>query len=172
MSYVTPESIFMRAAKFRVAQKALDGVALGESHGTALVEPLCVLAAFTTELMLKCLICIEGGSPPTTHDLLGLFDKLSGPTRKRLDAMWTDFVRLHQHEIEQFERESGAAFERKLTLALEAGRKAFERIRYFYERPPSFSFYISRLPDMLAKVAFELRPDWNGRAEMFWPAPG
>src|SRR5262245_36741778 len=45
----------------------------------------CVLAAFTIELMFKCLICIEQGGSPRGHDLLELFDKLSAPTRERLE---------------------------------------------------------------------------------------
>ena len=170
-AFNTPESIFQHAAKFRLAQKVLDSVALGDPYGGALAEPLCVLAAFTTELMFKCLIYVEGGSPPPTHDLLELFERLSGPTRERLEAMWTDFVRLHPDEVEEFERGSGAALDPELRLALAAGRKAFEQIRYFYEGPKDFAFYLSRLPDMLAKVVFELRPDWAQRAEMFWPAP-
>jgi HEPN domain-containing protein len=147
MSSVSPENIFAQADGFHRALELLMENSPNDQRAAALVPPVCVLAAFTIELMLKGLICIErGGSPPRGHDLLALFDELSAPTRKRLEAMWTPR-------------------EPELGLALAAGRKAFEQVRYFYEdHKEDFAFYLCSLPDMLVKVAFELRPDWAGRA--------
>jgi HEPN domain-containing protein len=89
-----PERIFQQAVGFHQAQKILMESSPNDQR-EALVPPVCVLAAFTSELMLKCLIGIERGSPPRGHDLLALFNELTTPTRKRLEAMWTDYVQHH-----------------------------------------------------------------------------
>src|ERR1700745_2660716 len=85
-----PERIFQQAIRFHQAQKILERSP--DDQREALVQPVCVLAAFTIELLLKCLIRIEGGSPPRDHDLLELFKLLSARTRERLEAMWSDYV--------------------------------------------------------------------------------
>jgi HEPN domain-containing protein len=150
-----PERIFQQAIRFHQAQKILERSP--DDQREALVQPVCVLAAFTIELLLKCLIRIEGGVPPRDHDLLELFKLLSAPTRERLEAMWSDYV---QHRGEAFEQ-VGVAIEPELTSALAAGRKGFEVIRYWHEEPEEDCvFYLTALPTMLFTVAFELRPDW------------
>jgi hypothetical protein len=123
-----------------------------------------VLAAFTIELLFKCLIRIEGGSPPSIHELDDLFKLLSAPTRERLEAMWRDYVQsLPAETTEPFKR-IGVTIKPELASALTAGRKAFQRIRYWHEEPgEDFVFYLGDLPTMLFTVVFELRPDWaNG----------
>jgi hypothetical protein len=54
-----PERIFQQAIRFHRAQRILMESSPNEERG-ALVYPICVLAAFTSELLLKCLIRIEG----------------------------------------------------------------------------------------------------------------
>jgi len=49
-----PERIFQQAIRFYQAQKILESSPNDQRE--ALVPPVCVLAAFTSELMLKCLI--------------------------------------------------------------------------------------------------------------------
>jgi hypothetical protein len=95
------------------------------------------------------------------HDLLCLFNLLSGPTRERLEAMWRDHVQcLPAETTEPFEK-IGVRIEPELTAALATGRRAFQRIRYLHEESgEDFVFYLGALPKMLKKVAFELRPDW------------
>ena len=158
-----PERIFQQAIRFHRAQRLLMESSPNDQRG-ALVYPICVLAAFTIELLLKCLIRIEGGAPPREHDLLCLFNLLSAPTRERLEAMWRDYV---QHRVEAF-RQDGMMIEPELTEALAAGRKGFEVIRYAHEEPEEECvFYLTALPNMLFTVAFVLRPDWaqEGPAE-------
>jgi hypothetical protein len=123
--------------------------------------------------MLKCLICIErGGAPPRGHDLLALFDKLSPRTGERLETMWADLARRNRDEFEAFKRETGVAIEPELRSALAAGRKGFEQIRYQHEGvQEGFAFYLGPLPDILGKIAFELRPDWAERPDMGGRAP-
>ena len=157
-----PEHIFRQAIRFHQAQKILERSPNDQRE--ALVQPVCVLAAFTIELLFKCLIRIEGGSPPSIHELDDLFKLLSAPTRERLEAMWRDYVQsLPAETTEPFKR-IGVTIKPELASALTAGRKAFQRIRYWHEEPgEDFVFYLGDLPTMLFTVVFELRPDWaNG----------
>jgi HEPN domain-containing protein len=153
-----PERIFQQAIRFHQAQRFLMESSPNDQR-EVLVPPVCVLAAFTIELMFKCFIRIEGGTPPRDHDLLDLFNLLSTPTRERLEAMWTNYVQHHPDRAAL--KQVGMTIEPELTSALAAGRKGFEVIRYWYEDPKEdCAFYLTALPNMLFKVAFELRPDW------------
>ena len=98
-------------------------------EAVALVMTTSLLQAFTIELLLKCLIRVEGGSPPPIHDLLCLFNQLSAPTRERLAAMWFDYVQSQPAETTEPFKKIGVKIEPELTLALAAGRRAFQRIR-------------------------------------------
>jgi hypothetical protein len=152
MSRVSPESVFEQAVGFHRALRIL----MEKKDSPELVPPVCALAAFTIELMFKCLICIERGSPPHGHDLLALFDDVSAPTRKRLEAKWTDYVQRYSNPVIPREQE--------LRSAIAKGRKAFELVRYWHEEPKEdFAFYLCDLPDMLVEIAYELRPDWARR---------
>src|SRR5262245_1548921 len=171
MTYVRPESIFLHATKFNKAYKVLvdTGAALGTSETVARA---CGLAGVTSELMLKCLISLEANSPPDGHDLLPLFDMLSAGTQGRLQVKWAEHVQANRDEVDMVKREGGVAVEPDLRLALEVGGKAFSVVRYWYEgRHREITFYLGALPDLLAEVALELRPDWAGRPEMVWHAP-
>jgi HEPN domain-containing protein len=151
-----PERIFRQAIRFHRAQRILMESSPNEERG-ALLYPICVLAAFTVELLLKCLIRIEGRDPPQIHDLLCLFNQLSASTQEQLAAMWSDYA---QHRVEAL-RQAGVKIEPELTAALAAGRKGFEVIRYAHEEPEEDCvFYLTALPNMLIKVALVIRPDW------------
>jgi HEPN domain-containing protein len=155
-----PERIFEQAIRFHQAQQILKSSPNDQRE--ALVQLVCVLAAFTIELLLKCLIRIEGGRPPSIHELDDLFNLLSAPTRERLEAMWRDYVHAMPAETTEPFKRIGVTIEPELTSALTAGRKAFQRIRYWHEEAgDDFVFYLGDLPTMLFTVAFELRSDWG-----------
>jgi hypothetical protein len=143
--------MFEQAIRFHQAQEILKSSPNDQRE--ALVQPVCVLAAFTIELLLKCLIRIEGGRPPSIHELNDLFNLLSAPTRERLVAMWRDYVHAMPAETTEPFKRIGVTT---------AGRKAFQRIRYWHEEAgDDFVFYFGDLPTMLFTVAFELRSDWG-----------
>ena len=171
-AHILPVSIFLHAADFREAQLILEESKVPHAQRRALVSPGCLLSAFTSELLIKCLICIErGGEPPRGHNLLKLFDKLSARTRNRLEAIWTDHLQLHRDKFEELKREVGLKLPSDLRLALALGGKAFEVIRYPYEGlREEFAFYLGALPDILGKVVLELRPDWEERARWWGTA--
>jgi hypothetical protein len=156
-----PERIFQQAIIFYKAQAVLRNKKPDDpTEEEALTITICLLQAFICELLLKCLIRIEGGTPPREHDLLCLFNLLSAPTRERLEVMWRDYVQTHPDPAAL--KQAGVTVEPELTAALEAGRMAFERIRYFHEEHhEDFVFYLGALLTMLFKVAFALRPDWS-----------
>jgi hypothetical protein len=157
-----PERIFRQAISLLTAQRILKEKKTDDhDEAVALVMTTSLLQAFTIELLLKCLIRIEGRSRPQIHDLLCLFNLLSAPTRERLEAMWRDHVHcLPAETTEPFEK-IGVRIEPELTAPLAAGRRAFQRIRYLHEEPgEDFVFYLGALTKMLKKVAFELRPEW------------
>jgi hypothetical protein len=153
--------ILQQAAGFyRVEQMLIDREPHDREEAVALAMTTCLLQAFTSELFLKCLIAIEGGAPPRSHDLLDLFNLLSTPTRKRLEGMWFDYVQRHPDQNEAY-KQLGVTIEPELTSALASGRRAFELIRYWHEDPDEeYVFYLGPLPNMLGRVVFELRPDW------------
>jgi hypothetical protein len=91
-----PERIFQQAIIVYKAQAVLRKKKPDDrDEEEALTITICFLQAFISELLLKCLIRIEGGTPPQIHDLLDLFNLLSPPTRERLEVMWRDYVQTH-----------------------------------------------------------------------------
>jgi HEPN domain-containing protein len=156
-----PERIFQQATIFYKAQAVLRKKKPDDrDEEEALTITICFLQAFIGELLLKCLIRIEGGTPPQIHDLLCLFNLLSAPTRERLEVMWRDYVQTHPDPAAL--KRAGVLVEPELTSALAAGRKGFERIRYFHEEHhEDFVFYLGALLPMLMRVAVVLRPNWG-----------
>ena len=156
-----PERILQQAFSLHKAQQILREKKTGDhDEAVALVMTTSLLQAFTIELLFKCLIRVEGRSPPQIHDLLCLFNLLSAPTRGRLEAMWRDYVQSQPAETTEPFKQAGVTIEPELSSALAAGRRAFERIRYWHEEPgEDFVFYLGALPNMLFEIAFELRPE-------------
>ena len=107
-SPVSAAAIFDQAGYFYQALNVLQVVAphpRENLHGAVtLVAPIVVLGAFTTELFLKCLICMEIGQASHGHDLKELFDELSAETRARLEEMWNaEIVPLRSKEWDRME---------------------------------------------------------------------
>jgi hypothetical protein len=124
--------------------------------------PASTLGAFSCELFLKCLVCVETGSVPKGHNLRKLFDLLTRKTRERLAELWDGYAVDRAAQWDQIERKSGKVVARDLPSAISAGSRAFELIRYRYEKSDEdFQFYLDDLPHMLGFVALELKPEWN-----------
>lgn len=138
-----------------------------------LAEPLIVLAAFTNELFLKCLICIETGGTPRSHDLRALFGKLSEGTRTKIQDMWDHEVAVRRRkDWDDWER-FGLQIPRDLPSALLKGSDAFERYRYSYEgNTQGLHHYLEDLPALLEKIILEMRPEFEGYRRAAVPLPG
>jgi hypothetical protein len=138
-----------------------------------LAEPLIVLGAITTELFLKCLICIEstGTTPPHDHNLQRLFGRLSRPTRARIQNRW-DIVPLRREEWDKWEG-FGLKIPRDLPSALAKGANAFQVYRYSYEEnTDGIHYYLQDLSALLEAVILEMRPEFEAWRRKPLPLPG
>lgn len=163
---INPLDIFMHAKGFHEAENYIANERMGHNPQLALEmgQAVMVLAAFNSELFLKCLICIETGLVPTGHYLDGLFDQLSPETRARIEHIWkTEIVPLRDPMWTSIEKNfgNGETLHRDLPSAIKAGRRAFEKMRYAYEPESKGSqFYIADLPRLLYYVILEKKPEW------------
>jgi HEPN domain-containing protein len=160
---IDPSKIFVQAHRFFRATKMLYEKAKDDPLGPdELVLPAATLSAFTCELFLKCLICIESGDVPRGHNLQALFEKLSVSTKARVEEMWDEYAKHMAPSWDQGELDMGLKIARDLPSAISAGSRAFELIRYRHEdHPDDFQYNLDVLPHMLGCIAFELRPDWK-----------
>jgi HEPN domain-containing protein len=170
---IEPEAIFLQAVNFHMASRALQEWKPSHPSGARLMHmPASVINAFSSELLLKTLVCIETGRIPEGHHLLKLFNALSPKTRKRITEIWDDYAITHADRWSEIESVIGSPIARDLPTALRLGSKTFELARYYYEEREEFVFYIGALPDMLGKACFELRPDWGKHVAQAFEARG
>jgi HEPN domain-containing protein len=165
-----PLRIYIQAERFLFADEKLRGkdVLTGPEIGSYVVLPCVVMQAFSIELYLKCLIGLEGRPVPRGHHLRNLFDRLNGKSQKELAALW-----LADHDSREALRNVlpskwRDAISDDVGQALSDGSRAFEELRYAYEREPVCRFYIDTLPRMLRGMIWARRPEWRGLG----PAPG
>jgi hypothetical protein len=164
---IDPLQIYMHALGFHVAENALGMLTLGPNLqlGAQVVQANMVLSAFTTELFLKCLICIETTLTPQGHHLFELFKQLRPDTQHKIIHLWdTEIIPVRDPQwkiIENGIPGGGDRFKRDLPEALTASSRTFERIRYSYE-PGSKEgdFNIGDLPRVLRRVILQLKPEW------------
>jgi hypothetical protein len=127
-----------------------------------LAEPLIVLDALTSELFLKCLICIETGSTPRGHDLKKLFYQLSEATRTRIQRSWDSEVATRRRKKWDDMERLGLKIARDLPSALAKGTNAFERYRYRYEgNTRDLHYYLEDLPAVLEMLILEMKPEFE-----------
>jgi hypothetical protein len=162
---IAASKIFEHAECFYRASAALHGhypLGLHVHAALTLIEPLIVLSAFTTELFLKCLICIETGSAPREHDLKELFELLSEATRARIQSCWDNEVApRRREEWDNLERD-GLKIARDLPAALAKGTNAFKRYRYSYEGDTDgLHYYLEDLPALLERLILEMKPEFE-----------
>ena len=170
---IAPEKIFEQADGFYRALAVLRAVPLETLHTAAtLVEPVIVLGALTTELFLKCLICIETGDTAHGHKLKGLFDQLSEATRARIQDLWDSRVAMRKSKEWDKLEEFGLKMPRDLASALAKGSTAFERIRYSYEgNTEGLHYYLEDLPGLLEQLILEMKPEFEAYRRLPLPLP-
>ena len=172
---IDPLKIFEQAHGFYQALAILCNVEPGNTQlAVTIGEPVMVIGAFTIELFLKCLICIETGPlPRRVHHLRELFDELSPAIQTRIEKEWDKIVEHHAEVWDGFERSLGITMARDLRSALAAGGDAFQRIRYSYEGGnESLQFYLQDLPRALGRIILEVKPEWTGHERDYRLLPG
>jgi len=138
--------ILWSADCFRLSARLLfEEVLQGKSR---LAFGFAVLAAFSVELFLKCLLVIEAGQCPETHNLQKLFAQLKRETRNELRKK-------HDAHAER-KAEFGT-----LEELLEQGQDAFERFRYSFEKGEETGFSLNLLGEVVRQKIIGLRPDWE-----------
>jgi hypothetical protein len=157
---IDPAKIFEQAGCFYQAWNVLRAIPRENDHAfVTLIEPLVVLGAFTTELFLKCLVCIETGNAPRDHNLRRLFDHLSMEARTRIQNLWNSATIRRSKKWDELEK-FGLSMPRDLPSALDKGSSAFERIRYSYEgKTEGVHFYLEDLPAILERLILEIKPE-------------
>src|SRR4051794_30873588 len=90
-----PLQIFLHVSHFHESDHRLrNTVPLNKPDQLTLIaHPAMVLSVFSTELYLKCLLCIESGSVPPTHNLKTLYRDLVPNTKRRLEVLWDADIR-------------------------------------------------------------------------------
>jgi hypothetical protein len=165
---IDPHQIFMHARGFFIAEDALGSLTARPNAQVAahLVQPIMVLSAFTTELFLKCLICLETTKTPQGHHLFELFQQLKPDIQGKIIHLWdTLVIPVRDPEwklIETSRNFSAGRFKRDLPGALSDSSRAFEEIRYAYEPGSRNSnFNVIDLPRILHRVILEMKPEWQ-----------
>lgn len=171
---IDPAKVFEQADCFYQALYFLCNVHPDNDQvAVTLGEPVMVLGALTIELFLKCLACIETGIVPRGHNLKELFDKLSEPTRQRIQQRWDDGITRHRApQWDDLEKRTGVALPRDLPTALAFGSDAFERLRYSYEGNTEDLLYcLQDLPALLGRIILEMRPEYDAARRKPLPIP-
>jgi hypothetical protein len=127
--------------------------------------PAAFLNAFSIEVFIE-----SNAKPPRGHNLYTLFKSLSKTSRKRLTTFWDWYAQGMRDEwdvdeklVNAKEQISKITIPRDLEGALKLGSRAFERLRYWYEKEPDdYYFFIGAFPQMLNSMILELRPEWGG----------
>jgi hypothetical protein len=160
-----PLKIYLNAEGFRFADTCLRRAGSDPNVMNVIGTAQMVLAAFTLELYFKCLLCLETGKVPQTHNLKALFLGLTHSTRQRIDALWNPKAIELDYLFNTMERVTGTLVPRDLAAALDISANAFVRIRYAHEDDKS-AFIVGDLPSIVRRVILEKMPDWAsvGRA--------
>jgi hypothetical protein len=175
---IDPLRIYIHAVGFHVAENLLGKATTSPDTqlGAQVAQASMVVSAFTTELFLKCLICLETTLTPRGHHLFELFEQLKPATQQRMIALWNTHIIPHRDPEWKFiETSLGGKerFKRDLPGALSASSRAFEAIRYGYEPETKNSdFNIIDMPRILRRVILEMKPEWAELGRDVKPVPG
>lgn len=128
-NYFRTQQLIHSAVEYDLNRLVQEGYAL----------PAAMLSAFASELLMKCIICIETGTAPQGHSVKDLFDRLSPASQTELQRLWDDYAQKRAEEWDYLEKKHGHEIPRKLPEALTAGSNAFEVLRYGHEKPKRVS---------------------------------
>jgi len=152
--------IYMNAERYRIAYIILRTAANNDSYTTSIIAPpSMVLAAFANELYFKCLLHLQNGSTPQTHNLKALFRDLATQTRQRIEQLWNAYAPSQEEMWRHIEQETGKTIPRDLAGLLDISAKGFTELRYLHE-DDSGAFFVGDLPPMLRQVILEKMPMW------------
>jgi hypothetical protein len=121
-SKIDPHQLFVNAGNFQHTLNTLIDLAGDAKFG----QPIVILAAFASELFLKCLIVLEGNPHPTGHNLNSLFSKLSMRTQGKIETKWNgQIVPMRSSQIQAIEKMWGRKLPTDLPTLLRKGGDTF-----------------------------------------------
>lgn len=161
-----PLAVFMHARRFRAGYDYTLNIK--DPAQMALLGPVTLtLSAFSSELYLKALLCVETGRLFPGHNLKNLYRNLSGASRRRIDKAWQAHFQTILPKFNAIARTKGTPVPSgSLEDALDLGAHAFEAFRYAFEGALP-DFLISDLPRLLDDAILDIRPEWRA----LQPAP-
>ena len=138
---------------FRLSGTVLSEYSLRDENSLRRHSPgFAVLASYSVELYIKCLLAIEGRQLPTSHDIKFLFGQLPRETREGLRK---------KHD-EHPDRPGD------LDEMLEKGGDTFNKVRYLFERHKT-EFGLNWLGEVIRQRIISLHPDWEADDATFPP---
>jgi hypothetical protein len=156
---ILPISIFAHADNFFAALSKLHETP--RPNVGAIAAPAMVIAAFASELYLKCFICLENGFTPRGHYLHDLYMELPANARAAIESHWNAIIRDREELLSSLDRQTGRSFHRNLDEALKEGNRAFEQLRYIYENTGPFRFAISDFPVAIRRALLDRKSNWG-----------
>jgi hypothetical protein len=163
----TLSKMYMHAERFRIADRILRGDDVIRQLGPSIGPPTMVLAAFASELYLKCMFILETGrSPIETHELRKLFLQLSEQTRHEIENTWNDYTsrpeRIQLYETIEHARER--SIPRDLRWSLRSGNDAFVGLRYAHEEQHADTiFFLGDFHIMVRAAILRRCPEWRSK---------
>ena len=149
--------VFTTAETFRDASEVIS--AAMHNGKTHLGWAYAVMGALSLEIYLKCLLLIECGQHPASHNIKKLFMQLPSRTRGPLRKRHNELAINDPVFINVRERLNVAT---DLDSLLERGQNSFEIMRYPYdfalEDDTAFGFHILR--EVIRLRILDLRPQW------------
>jgi len=151
-----PKGVFLTAETFRAGS-----LVLGKYGMPHLMLPMVVCAAFSLELLLKCLILIEGHDFGKDHSLESLFSKTTPESQKTIRASYE--VHRAKREAMYAALKNVPAPKTDFDFVLHASAKAFEHFRYAYEGivEEGEGWLANEIHDCVRERIVELKPDWK-----------
>jgi len=156
--------IFVAAENFAIAHRVLVE-SVRESQRT--IPPQVMVAAFTVELFLKCLL-VDSGAPtiPAKHDLAMLFNNLPPATRAAIEKVWKEY--------RQFLKEKGDApsdVPAKIADIFAKCANYFDDWRFYFEHAKS-TLTLDSTPvaalGVLHVFILRLHPDWKQDSDQYF----
>lgn len=162
-----PVKIFRLAEEYNKAGSALQQIAIqrlqvgnGKVHllkEPEVFAPPSMVNAFACELYLKCLLCMDKGLYPDTHQYTELIGAMNLQTVSRLKKIYQSIIA--QHPKSNLPGYTDDSFEE----AIRRSNAAFVKFRYFYEgmHTEGEGWFGGRIVSAARELILETNPSWK-----------
>lgn len=170
-----PRTVFRYAESFTVAiellkpqfeqgRKAIDLSGRITIADAGRFVPFATVDSFALELYLKCLMLMDRGEIKKVHGIKELFRELKLNTRQRIKNNYADRIASQLPRMSKALKRRDLLRFKNFRSYLERSNRAFENIRYFFERPtrssPPSVYYSPDLRWAVRKSILDIMPEW------------